>query len=138
MRLLSILGWFGDVFVCLEYTNDAGCFFLSLTVDCILMSSFSDPPRPSLDNSRTVPLVHYICVDHGASTIVLTCRGTLGLSDVLVDLTADYDAVNLRYGKPHGSYYAHSGRCRHRQLQTRWLFLKARCITQECFDRQSS
>jgi hypothetical protein len=75
------------------------------------MSSFSDPPRPSLDNSRGLPLVHYICVDGEASVVVLTCRGTLGLSDVLVDLTAAYEEIKLRYGQEGASYYAHSGGC---------------------------
>ena len=38
-----------------------------------------------------------------------TCRGTLGLSDVLIDLTCEYCPVTFEGGDPGGEYYAHSG-----------------------------
>ena len=41
--------------------------------------------------------------------IVLSCRGSLGLSDLLVDLTCSYEPVPLRHGTSGESYYAHSG-----------------------------
>ncbi|KAJ1962735.1 hypothetical protein IWQ62_003435 [Dispira parvispora] len=52
-------------------------------------------PRPSLH-----ALVHYVSVDHHMSAIVLTCRGTLGLSDVLTDLIFHYADVPLPYPDP--------------------------------------
>ena len=38
-----------------------------------------------------------------------TCRGTLGLSDVLIDLTCDYQDISLEEGEPDGRYYIHKG-----------------------------
>lgn len=41
--------------------------------------------------------------------ICRTCRGTLGLSDVLIDLTCEYCEVKLDGADPQKEYYAHSG-----------------------------
>ncbi|RKP25728.1 hypothetical protein SYNPS1DRAFT_11374, partial [Syncephalis pseudoplumigaleata] len=50
-------------------------------------------------------LVNYVCVDRAAKAVVLTLRGTLGLSDVLTDLTCSYAELHL-----HGRrYHTHSG-----------------------------
>ena len=38
-----------------------------------------------------------------------TCRGTLGLSDVLIDLTCDYCPVEIEGADLYAEYYAHSG-----------------------------
>ena len=40
---------------------------------------------------------------------VRACRGTLGLSDVLIDLTCDYCSVELDGQNPHDELFAHSG-----------------------------
>ncbi|KAJ1651582.1 hypothetical protein IWQ61_007891 [Dispira simplex] len=57
--------------------------------------SVTSLPRPSLH-----ALVHYVSVDHHMSAIVLTCRGTLGLSDILTDLIFHYADVPLPYPDP--------------------------------------
>jgi hypothetical protein len=38
-----------------------------------------------------------------------TCRGTLGLSDVLIDLTCDYQDITLDNPDPDARYYVHKG-----------------------------
>ncbi|KAI9622634.1 hypothetical protein KEM48_007123 [Puccinia striiformis f. sp. tritici PST-130] len=69
---------------------------VGLTVDQILLSSFTEP-NPVLGNEVLSPLVHYVSIDHDSKAIVLTCRGTLGLSDILVDLTCEYEPMPLMY-----------------------------------------
>ncbi|KAI9591320.1 hypothetical protein BDF19DRAFT_389500 [Syncephalis fuscata] len=57
-------------------------------------------------------LVNYICIDRTANAIVLTLRGTLGLSDILTDLTCSYAEFEL-----HGRrYHTHSGMLESAQL----------------------
>ncbi|KAK3842449.1 MAG: Alpha/Beta hydrolase protein [Linnemannia gamsii] len=64
----------------------------STPLDSILLSSFTDPgTKGTFHAPKMHSLVHYINLDHGAQCVVLTCRGTLGLSDVLTDLCAHYD-----------------------------------------------
>lgn len=41
--------------------------------------------------------------------MVLACRGSLGLSDILTDLTCSYEPIHLPAGDPSGSYFVHSG-----------------------------
>ena len=55
------------------------------------------------------PLVNYVAIDHSISAIVLSCRGSLGLSDILVDLTCTYEPIPVEHGIPGESYYVHSG-----------------------------
>ncbi|POW11744.1 hypothetical protein PSTT_05075, partial [Puccinia striiformis] len=81
---------------------------VGLTVDQILLSSFTEP-NPVLGNEVLSPLVHYVSIDHDSKAIVLTCRGTLGLSDILVDLTCEYEPIAVDGGDPNASYLAHSG-----------------------------
>jgi hypothetical protein len=38
-----------------------------------------------------------------------TCRGTLGLSDILIDLTCDYQDISLDNDDPEARYYVHKG-----------------------------
>ncbi|KAK7207759.1 hypothetical protein BZA70DRAFT_272146 [Myxozyma melibiosi] len=68
----------------------------------ILLSSYSDK---AVDESGGIPLVHFVAVDHQNKTVVLTIRGTLGLEDVLTDLTCEYEDFEWR-GK---TYKAHTG-----------------------------
>src|SRR6185369_4119977 len=56
---------------------------------------FAVPSVLSLEAPKIHPLVHYLCVDHRSRAVVLTLRGTLGLSDVLTDLTCDYASLEL-------------------------------------------
>ncbi|KAI9622633.1 hypothetical protein KEM48_007122 [Puccinia striiformis f. sp. tritici PST-130] len=81
---------------------------VGLTVDQILLSSFTEP-NPVLGNEVLSPLVHYVSIDHDSKAIVLTCRGTLGLSDILVDLTCEYEPIAVDGGDPNASYPTHSG-----------------------------
>ncbi|KAJ2187179.1 hypothetical protein EV181_002906 [Coemansia sp. RSA 532] len=58
-------------------------------------------------------LVHYIAVDHATCSIVLACRGTLGISDLFIDMICEYETVQLpahmhAAGK-HAEFRAHSG-----------------------------
>lgn len=67
--------------------------YASLPVDTILLSSYADPDGGFDAAGQTGtgrPLVHFVCVDHDAAAVVVTCRGTLGLEDVLTDLTCEY------------------------------------------------
>ncbi|RUP52412.1 hypothetical protein BC936DRAFT_143688 [Jimgerdemannia flammicorona] len=59
-------------------------------VEDILLSSYTDRTMFNINNPQIHALVHYVTVDHNAQAVVLTCRGTLGLSDVLTDLTCEY------------------------------------------------
>ncbi|KAJ2683348.1 hypothetical protein H4R19_007010, partial [Coemansia spiralis] len=40
-------------------------------------------------------LVHYIAVDHATRSVVLACRGTLGISDLFIDMLCEYETVRL-------------------------------------------
>lgn len=67
-----------------------------VSIEDILLSSYTDNTiLSSVNHSKLHALVHYVTVDHNAKAIVLTCRGTLGLSDVLTDLTCDYKEFTL-------------------------------------------
>ncbi|KAI8882022.1 alpha/beta-hydrolase [Backusella circina FSU 941] len=65
------------------------------SVEDILLSSYTDRSPLHLHNPAIHALVHYVTVDHAAKAIVLTCRGTLGLSDVLTDLNCAYTEFTL-------------------------------------------
>lgn len=54
-------------------------------------------------------MVAYVAVDREARAIVLSCRGSLGLSDILVDLICDYESIQVPDGDPMEHYYVHSG-----------------------------
>lgn len=61
-----------------------------LGLENILLSSYSDS---AVDNKSGIPLVHFVSIDHQAKAVVLTIRGTLGLEDILTDLTCDYEVM---------------------------------------------
>lgn len=62
-----------------------------VSVQDILLSSYTDPSNLlAMHHPSLHALVHYVTVDHHTKSIVLTCRGTLGLSDVLTDLSFTY------------------------------------------------
>lgn len=54
-------------------------------------------------------VVNYVTVDHDMEAVVLSCRGSLGLSDLLVDLTCAYENIHVPDGDPLEHYYVHSG-----------------------------
>lgn len=72
-----------------------------LALEDILLSSYSDS---AVDNKSGIPLVHFVSIDHEAKAVVLTIRGTLGLEDILTDLTCDYEIMEWqkRTWKAHG------------------------------------
>lgn len=88
--------------------HHAFSYHTSLPVDTILLSSFTDPGGgydAEGEVNTGVPLVHFVAVDHRAQAVVVTCRGTLGLEDVLTDLTCEYANLELRGTK----YRVHKG-----------------------------
>lgn len=72
-----------------------------LALEDILLSSYSDS---AVDNKSGIPLVHFVSIDHEAKAVVLTIRGTLGLEDILTDLTCDYEVMEWqnKQWKVHG------------------------------------
>lgn len=54
-------------------------------------------------------MVYYIAVDQEAQSVVLTCRGSLGLSDIITDLTAEFEEVSVPYAPSGQTYLAHQG-----------------------------
>ncbi|CAO3599475.1 unnamed protein product [Absidia cylindrospora] len=65
-------------------------------VQDILLSSYTDHSTLlTMHHPSLHALVHYVTVDHRTKSIVLTCRGTLGLSDVLTDLSFTYTDFTL-------------------------------------------
>ncbi|GAA5943218.1 uncharacterized protein JCM15063_005295 [Sporobolomyces koalae] len=88
--------------------NHSFAHHVGIHVDDILLSSFTDP-RSDLNNDKISPIVNYVAVDHSLEAIVLSCRGSLGLSDILVDLTCDYEPIPVPEADPRGSYLVHSG-----------------------------
>ena len=71
-----------------------------LPLSNILLSSFSTTTL----GSRAPQLVHFVSVDHEIGAVVLTCRGTLGLADILTDLACDYETIRV-----HGKLYSVHG-----------------------------
>lgn len=72
-----------------------------LPLSNILLSSFSSTSL----GAQTPQLVHFVSVDHEIGAVVLTCRGTLGVADILTDLACDYEDIKV-YGE---SYSVHKG-----------------------------
>jgi hypothetical protein len=112
--------------------HQAFSFHTSLPVDTILLSSHFDPSGgfDSAGHTGTGrPLVHFVCVDHEASAIVVTCRGTLGLEDVLTDLTCEYTTICLR-GR---SYRVHKGMYNSARLLLRRRLLSSLAVALQSF-----
>ncbi|KAI9317594.1 hypothetical protein BX666DRAFT_2112010 [Dichotomocladium elegans] len=84
-----------------------------VSVDDILLSSYTDTTLFSaMKHQQLHALVHYVTVDHMTQSVVLTCRGTLGLSDVLTDLMCDY----AEFEHNGTTYTAHGGMLEAAQL----------------------
>ncbi|ORY94787.1 hypothetical protein BCR43DRAFT_460590 [Syncephalastrum racemosum] len=84
-----------------------------VSVSDILLSSWTDTsPLTAVQHPQLHALVHYVTVDHSAKAVVLTCRGTLGLSDVLTDLTCDY----AEFEHEGNEFVAHAGMLEAAQL----------------------
>jgi hypothetical protein len=72
-----------------------------LPLSNILLSSFSSLSL----GGQTPQLVHFVSVDHEVGAVVLTCRGTLGVADILTDLACEYENIRV-YGE---EYPVHKG-----------------------------
>lgn len=83
-----------------------------LNLDDILLSSYSDS---AVDDKAGIPLVHFVSIDHSAKAVVLTIRGTLGIEDILTDLTCDYETMEWNNQK----WNAHGGMLRCAQILKR-------------------
>ncbi|KAI9485686.1 MAG: hypothetical protein EXX96DRAFT_474479 [Benjaminiella poitrasii] len=110
MRILGI----GDIPTVLPHSrhhhpnHHAFAHHTGNSVEDILLSSYTDRSPLHLHNPSIHALVHYVTVDHAAKAIVLTCRGTLGLSDILTDLSFNYTEFTLPTD-PTRLFKAHSG-----------------------------
>ncbi|KAH8555683.1 hypothetical protein BGW37DRAFT_478194 [Umbelopsis sp. PMI_123] len=92
--------------------HHAFSYHTTVPVEDILLSSYTDSSLLSIQNPQINALVHYVTVDHAAEAVVLTCRGTLGLSDILTDLTCAYSEFTLPQTGPDGKerrFTAHGG-----------------------------
>lgn len=83
-----------------------------LDLNDILLSSYSDS---AIDDKAGIPLVHFVSIDHKAKAVVLTIRGTLGIEDILTDLTCDYEIMEWSNDK----WKAHGGMLRCAQILKR-------------------
>ncbi|BGP05603.1 hypothetical protein JCM10049v2_001409 [Rhodotorula toruloides] len=88
--------------------NHAFAHHVGIHVEDILLSSFTNP-APTFGTGKLSPIVNYVALDHSIKAVVLACRGSLGLSDILTDLTCSYEPISVHDGEPHGSYFVHSG-----------------------------
>ncbi|UZJ51914.1 hypothetical protein CBS101457_001234 [Exobasidium rhododendri] len=77
--------------------------------DAVLLSSYCEGASLPFHSEKMAPIVNYISRDDVSKAIVLTCRGTLGLSDILTDLTCTFVDVQVEDGKVDESYQVHSG-----------------------------
>lgn len=77
----------------------------NIPINNLILSSYTE--TSPLCGHTAPPLVHYIAVEHDLRAIVLTCRGTLGLNDVLVDLTCQYRPINIEGVE--GDFQVHAG-----------------------------
>ncbi|KAI9281173.1 hypothetical protein BY458DRAFT_553068 [Sporodiniella umbellata] len=112
MRILGI----GDIPTVLPNSyhpnHHAFAHHTGVSVSDILLSSYTDSSIfTTVSHTKLHALVHYVTVDHFARAIVLTCRGTLGLGDVLTDLTCGYKDFVLPSDPydPPKKYMAHAG-----------------------------
>jgi Lipase (class 3) len=102
MRLLGIGSLSSTGVDSLHHANHhAFAQHTNLPLSSILLSSFSI----ATFGAQTPQLVHFVSVDHESGCVVLTCRGTLGVADILTDLACDYESIRV-YGE---SYSVHKG-----------------------------
>ncbi|KAJ3309490.1 hypothetical protein HDV04_005982 [Boothiomyces sp. JEL0838] len=59
-----------------------------IPVEHIITSSYNEPT--TLHPPKINAPVHYVAVDHATSSVIVSLRGTLGLSDLVTDITANY------------------------------------------------
>ncbi|KND00726.1 uncharacterized protein SPPG_03842 [Spizellomyces punctatus DAOM BR117] len=93
---------------CTEHHNHQSfAFHTDVPVEHIITSSFRKPS--ALHPPALIAPVHYLVVDAKSSAVVVSLRGTLGLSDLITDLTsnyASYETVDGVQGKVHAGMLA--------------------------------
>jgi hypothetical protein len=77
---------------------------IDVPVDHIVSSSFDS--LATLHAPRLIAPVHYVVVDQESKSVVVSLRGTLGLSDIVTDLMASYAHYKYEDGI---DGYVHSG-----------------------------
>ncbi|KAH6568632.1 hypothetical protein BASA60_008588 [Batrachochytrium salamandrivorans] len=87
-----------------HHNHQSLAFHANIPVEHIIASSFLSPT--TLEAPSLIAPVHYVVVDHETKAVIVSLRGTLGISDIVTDLTASY----LHYTSPQGlDGYVHSG-----------------------------
>ena len=96
LKLAGIVQAIGAPRVFDDIDKDVRSFALhtEISADDVLLSSLVDP-QIGRDKRRlggaVVPVVHYLALDHDSRAVVLTCRGTLGIQEIITDFAADYE-----------------------------------------------
>ncbi|KAK6094293.1 hypothetical protein MT418_005363 [Batrachochytrium dendrobatidis] len=91
-----------------------------IPVEHIVTSSFLTPNKT--DPSKHQAPVHYVVVDHETKSVVVSLRGTLGISDLVTDLSASYLCYKTLQGL---EGYVHSGMYKSAQLISKGPVRKA-------------
>ncbi|KAJ3051269.1 hypothetical protein HK097_007754 [Rhizophlyctis rosea] len=81
-------------------------FHTEVPIEHIVTSSFGE--RQSLHPPALHAPIHYVVADAVSKSVVVTLRGTLGLSDLITDLTSQYDPLTVGgvQGKVHSGMLA--------------------------------
>ncbi|KAI9205800.1 uncharacterized protein BJ171DRAFT_52363 [Polychytrium aggregatum] len=82
-----------------------------IPLNCILLSSYKKG-GVAFQAPRMKPVQHFVCLDHASKAVVVTLRGTLGLSDTLTDLLFAYADFQFE-GE---TYQVHEGMLKSAQL----------------------
>ncbi|KAJ3184134.1 hypothetical protein HDU87_004980 [Geranomyces variabilis] len=85
-----------------DHNHQSFAFHTDVPVEHILTSSFRNPN--ALHPPSLIAPVHYLVVDAKTQAVVVSLRGTLGLSDLITDLTSNYacyTTANGHTGKVH-------------------------------------
>nr|KAJ3416133.1 hypothetical protein HK105_001334 [Polyrhizophydium stewartii] len=71
-----------------HYNHQSLAFHANIPVEHIVSSSFVTPS--TLEPPTLIAPVHYVVVDRQSKSVVVSLRGTLGISDIVTDLMASY------------------------------------------------
>lgn len=76
-----------------HHNHQSLAFYTNIPVDNIIASSYlsTETPHPP----KVIAPVHYVVVDKDSKSVIVCLRGTLGISDVVTDLTASYSQYCL-------------------------------------------
>ncbi|KAI8920928.1 hypothetical protein DFJ77DRAFT_425933 [Powellomyces hirtus] len=79
-----------------DHNHQSFAFHTDVPVEHILTSSFRNPN--ALHPPSLIAPVHYLVVDAKTEAVVVSLRGTLGLSDLITDLTSSYSSFTTSDG----------------------------------------